>query len=48
MCHRRRQSQRKGGGVLVRLLALNTGRGHRRARILEFHRAQDGTAWARC
>jgi putative acetyltransferase len=32
---------------LIRLLALNTGRGHCRARIL-FHRAQDGTAWARC
>ena len=48
LLQRRRMSHREGGGVLIRLLALNTGRGHRRARILLFHRAQDGTAWARC
>ena len=31
---RRRLNCRDGGGVLIRLLALNTGRGHCRARIL--------------
>jgi hypothetical protein len=40
--HRRRLSASEGGGVMF-----NTGRGHRRARIFD-HRAQGGTAWARC
>ncbi|MDR9836767.1 hypothetical protein [Herbaspirillum huttiense] len=29
----RRLSHREGGGIPIRLLALNTGRGHCRARI---------------
>jgi len=42
---RRRLSASEGGGVMF---GFNTGRGHRRARIFEVHRAQGGTAWARC
>ena len=34
----RHLSHREGGGVLNRLLALNTGRGHCRARILRLPR----------
>jgi hypothetical protein len=30
---------------MPRLFGFNTGRGHRRARIIAFHRAQGGTAW---
>jgi hypothetical protein len=36
LLQRRRMSHRDGGGVLIGLLALNTGRGHCRARILRF------------
>lgn len=34
----RRLSDRSGDGVLIGLLAFNTGRGHRRARIFAFPR----------
>ena len=36
LLQRCRMSQREGGGVLIWLLALNTGRGHCRARRLRF------------
>lgn len=39
---------RDGGGVLIRLFALNNGRGHGRARIFCIHRPQGGTTWGRC
>ena len=45
---RHRLSTSEDGGVEVGLLGFNTGRGHRRARIFEVHRAQGGTAWAPC
>lgn len=48
MYQRRRPRISVGSGVLIRLLALNTGRGRCRARIFCVHRTQDGTAWARC
>lgn len=38
ICVYRRLSHREDGGVLILLLAFDTGRGHRRARILGNHR----------
>ena len=40
---RRRLSNRGGGGVLIWLLAFDTGRGYRRARIFGIHWPQGGT-----
>lgn len=42
------KASRDGGGVLIRLFALNTGRSHRRARIFGMHRPQGGTTLGRC